>query len=1383
MTKTPQSFIKSVALEIHEDYDLNNSPYLLTNRDQAGPEKGIPFIGRTQHTAKFLQFLNSKTKKGVFLVTGYRGMGKTSFVNYCLREYRRKLREQANNVITVSLTIAQNSPKELDILRLMVSSIFDTYQKHIQEDPQWIDHEGRYKLKKQQIWIYLLIALPALLVAMPPLPLLYRLCALAFTLPALVHAFLMLRERIDLSQMYRNNKAYRRIAKLMDRCYNTLSEESADNLETNVPVINLKLSNSSDRKIKQYPIAGAKEIEYELQQFLKLAFEQDKLEFVFVFDELDKVETVVSGMDFYDDLEMPETDKSANAYERKIRDRKQAIINIIAGLKNFFTTAEARFIFIAGNEMFDASLADISDRESPISSIFTYVFNIESLLKEKDFVDGMGSTNELSLSAGIELYLKALLFNLTREELVAGKELNLYQMAGKKFEFTDDEEGKEQRAKVYFVLQNFVTYLTYRTNGSPKKLIREIQEFIKVAVEPEAKLGRPAEPFFSPVQTIVAKQAGALDRKPKRYLYFNYYNQYRIGFINYIYRPFLIRYGRSIKLYSDNLIISTSYLFDHLIKFHPFAFSMTYLEVVPEMLSSNKTPTLRSHIKKIIEYLGENHIREIEVGLFDYKFNSRFLNEITYLSKIFEQESAALNYTLDESYLVKLHVINKIKVLRFIYSKVPTDQQAGTQIFSIAHLNSTLGDLHFFDQQYNDAIVAYSDAIRPLSNRGMSSMNMQDFITLNRTRLKIGLCFEKMNSYEDALAQYSNTCMDAIRFMNHRIDTEDFLHIKKNHFLDDGPAQITGQPVATAHSKDDMLYHSASLSDLLQIILQGFLAQLFIQEKKSVAGISSIKLFMALGSYFQITEGFLSHARRNHIIKASALLHSGNLMYFKNTDVFTKLKPDYEQMLTASLFRNLNALEDKFGHLLNENKYALLSLYLYILGILETSSYGEPDDFINAKIDEIALQENIAFTLITYFSNQLFNNKQHYRSIRYNYIGNFLSAIGDNLLALYHHPVEPAKKFNKWQISKLFRVAELAARPEADRFLNGLENSKPDAFRLPDVMACYYLSAKYYLKQGRASMAAFQFTKILYLLRLVLDEGDAAATVDRFLEFLQDAIVTPIIELVGRQVDFTDRHMLQKGTNLAIDPKMVMNNMANHPETREAVLLFNFIRLKLGKGFTPDEHPSRWLIKPENSFATQHGRILDLSFYARYLEDKVFAVTLAYPECVCCIQTKSELNTEQLALDYLYSQLSVLQILDIYGNDYWMGGSYLAYIHLRVAKFLVILTRHPVLLKNTQDELAKLLGKGSYASLSASFHFAKAQKLYEEVVQLHYGGDAYRRIVDEMIYLEDDFNDNAYHFGAALDRYMITNEVFEARIRECKEKLMELGNFSANDFL
>lgn len=95
-------------------------------------------------------------------------------------------------------------------------------------------------------------------------------------------------------------------------------------------------------------------------------------------------------------------------------------------------------------------------------------------------------------------------------------------------------------------------------------------------------------------------------------LKFNINDQYKFGLITYLYRPFILTYSQFLKKYSDNVLVSTPYLMDHLIKFHPFAFSMQNLELLPEVVSVNRNPILRNFIEELVTFLNQNHIRETE---------------------------------------------------------------------------------------------------------------------------------------------------------------------------------------------------------------------------------------------------------------------------------------------------------------------------------------------------------------------------------------------------------------------------------------------------------------------------------------------------------------------------------------------------------------------------------------------------------------------------------------------------------------------------------------------------------------------------------------------------------------------------------------------------
>lgn len=121
-----RGFIKDIYLEL-PDYKYHHSPL-----DGEGDSNEIDdeiFIGRQKIKDKFLNILLEGKNNGAYLVTGYRGMGKTSFVQKTIQEYRRKVKESWDKDITtihqINVSFAQSDLKEIDILRQLTKAMID----------------------------------------------------------------------------------------------------------------------------------------------------------------------------------------------------------------------------------------------------------------------------------------------------------------------------------------------------------------------------------------------------------------------------------------------------------------------------------------------------------------------------------------------------------------------------------------------------------------------------------------------------------------------------------------------------------------------------------------------------------------------------------------------------------------------------------------------------------------------------------------------------------------------------------------------------------------------------------------------------------------------------------------------------------------------------------------------------------------------------------------------------------------------------------------------------------------------------------------------------------------------------------------------------------
>lgn len=1280
----PDTFIKNKAFALRSDFKFLNFPTDLKKKSNAD------FIGRKAQISTFLSFLNHSTK-GVYLVTGYRGMGKTSFVNHVVYNYRKKenLKQkepyvEKQKIIPIHLTISQNNPKESDVLKQVVSSINDSF--------------GSHKNKIYDILFAARYFFGFLLILVFGYKLFFDILGICrgkilfdyidyssivyFLMPLLfIHFFeVFLRNR---------NKAHNRIKDLTERCFAEVSHENGKTTQLNL--IKEFGFNFSNRKHKKYAIANTKEIEYELIQFLRSA-KKEGFEFIFIFDELDKIEIQHNSTNLNDDLETFEN-RNGMFQGNHMRNRKKIVLSIITGLKNFFTTADARFIFIAGREMFDASLADISDKQSPLSSIFTYTFHIETLLKET--LTNEDERNYFSLSVAIEEFLRKQLYY---------------------------SESKNDRT-----IQDFITYLIYRSSGSPKKMIHAFHEFVKHknTLENELNLN-----FLDINHTSIDVDY---------YLYFNSSEQYRLGFINSVYRPFIIQFGKSYKSFSENSVISIPYYFDHLFKFHPFAFSMSNLELIPDLISTNKTINLRDDIGKVINYLLKTHLRNTDIELFDYKFHSKTSNEIAYISKIFETEEAAFNFTLDESFPAKMILSEKIKEYRSIHSKFNTDpEKLNPQIFSIATLNSSLGDIYFFDQEYHDAVSCYSDAIRAINNLRVDKINFRDFIGLIRNKLKLGLCFEKIFSFEEALSFYSDSIQDIKRFYRHYKNQSGYF----NYYFET--------------NEYEKPFQNSSLNDLLQICVQAFLANLYIQEKMGLEGITTSRVKAELADFYRIVDFVSQHSGRNHMIIANSLLHQGKLLYYKNSFSFTKdtinnFINDYPDWCN-----NRSKTLQSFLSNYQQRRQPILALLTYIDGLDEVilsrtkkqnHSYQQLIFHDAKSLEELIYKYLEEVERILKSENEL----EAYTANHIRYMASFVSAIGDCLLGL-----KQSKKVNGITSSKtkrlfdnLFNVSLI----EANRDFKICLNAKSP---VTQALHCYYVAAQLYENYGQIGCALFEYQKIIQFLSHVLVFPYRTATCVRstFAEYLHDTIIVPSLSLYFSSIGQAHRHIIlkndPKNTNLSPDVVERIDQylstvyaLPNHQDIKEMLVYFKKLLYQIG---LVNSHANK-AIQP--TVSSQHLRVLELEYAARILEKK------------------GKKTTESDFIDYIYNRHSILRIFKIYGSDYIFGPSFNAHVHYKLAEYL---NGNSGLSENEaiRDRIKNLIGGNSYSAFDSDYHYRMAIDYYKTAIELHTAGQEYNRKMKELVYLEDDFNDSRYHFGAALERYYMIHNVFSDKISAIK---------------
>jgi len=753
------------------------------------------FVGREKVKERLKMLLvNTENASGAYLVAGYRGMGKTSLVERAIAESNDNIANQSKTFVKLDISLSQDNLRDQDVLRLMVRQLYSAWQE-----------------------------------IMPPI-------------------FV---------------EGYSNIARQMNLLINNLEynvkKASSGTVSKREPFLKKVFRDSIIDELTRSAFQP-KEIEKELIVILERINELREKDdgsfkipqFIFIVDELDKIEPHY----LYDHTRNAKDDDDVFGMN-KVRGRQEEIARLLASLKSFLNTAKAKFIFIGGREMYDAALADIADRESFYSSIFHDVIYVPSFFKDK-FTKRSGLTR---LTEGylckviipIE-YINAYVgIHLDKKEKVEEEWFDLKtvfhylvdvtnaQSKESEWKFGDSQineiEDVTKRNAIYktlFLLQNFVIYLTYRSNGTPKKLVSLIEAFITSVSEDRLKNALDTHIVF------LSPQMNSSGKKRQLFIRFSYNQQYEVGLTCNLYRPYAIIHSRYTKSLGDKLLYSTAYVFDYMLKFHPHAFSWRNLEMMPEIILINKDPNLRYYLEDVLKYLSGMYIRETVNSIFQYKFFNRAANEIKLLTKISEPASAAFNFTLDESLQVKSYYRRRLKQLQ-----ASNPGYTNTFIHSISFVQSILADLHYFDKEYDEAIIYHSDAIQVLRQHVQAHpdvLTKHQTIKYVRHKLLLGLCLEKIKAFDSAYSIYRGlilnipTLLDKVTNNDEAYhEDEDFSQILNEQKVDE-QASLSQKNIKRVYEGWDKPIRR------MQLFIRPHIALLDVIEKQRMDGITYANL-------------------------------------------------------------------------------------------------------------------------------------------------------------------------------------------------------------------------------------------------------------------------------------------------------------------------------------------------------------------------------------------------------------------------------------------------------------------------------------------------------------------------------------------------------------
>ncbi|GHA34130.1 hypothetical protein GCM10007103_14660 [Salinimicrobium marinum] len=1201
-------------------------------------------------------------------------------------------------------------------------------------------------------------------------------------------------------------------------------------------------SNSYKQNFKKLT---AKELEYELKNVLCLYknyrdnnFKQNYI--IFIVDELDKLEP-----------EFVET--KSNLTKSREEARKETILNLLGNLKSFVHTAEAKFIFIGGAEMYDASLADISDRESFYSSIFNEVFYVNSFFKD---YTGRRKTNitEMFSTYLMTIFLKEdgeIKENFLSDTSTSRIYREFYQKLPR-----DGENDSDKDLLLYHVNQ-FILYLTYRSNGSPKKL-RQLVDYniisstndLAIVQEDSCVIGFESKEVKGEIINLkenrpkkkkkVGESIPGLSKNentdkdvcysflrlmknpqtlkdellpPGNYLRLEYRHQYKVGLLTSIFLPYLIKNESYFKEYNDKNLYLSAFLMDHILKFHKSAFSWRQIEIMPDIIIGSKDPNLRDTLSSILSYLSVKHIRETTNSMYKYKFRSRTASELRYISKISEESAAAFNFTYDESQHLKLFFKRKLKekIESYRENKSFGDD---SYIHTLAFLNSTIADVHFYDEEYDSAIRYYSDAIQGL-NKLQNKSNHQK-ILYTRDRLLLSLCFEKSNRYESAYSILRSIILDSNKF------------------------RFAKEEVKNGAAWEDPYKR-------MQLFLRPHLALVSIIEKNRSDGltfsnlkrnISEFTNFMDLKCLFpevsfnesldhekMLKNGLIGDSKRIQTLLADYYQNVGSILFYKNRNFKSLFEWGAEGILHR--FLNIADFPHKFhsnfsmdkreieidGKVIDQKKkyfsldnvrkfygkersefyfpsfasffYYVISLNHLLFPYIENinSIFANDDEKFNSG-DQNQILEKLVFEDRT---SHILGGKQK------GLIALVLGQMADAVLScLGKITVKKRNLRNRRSYGlKEKNVQEWTRFFKEVSCIEGKQLLFNDFFSIQTVLYYNLLSYEFYRKADKYYDALFNLKKCIYIItshKEFQQLGDKHH-INLFTNWLFDEC-NEILKKTFLSTKENNKEFFRsiKGE------KFAHPDLFNSEDEEEVGLLrqrFDSFNLRSKSVATTD-----WDDHTKNPQVVNNifSRIQKLKFtsdihYKKYKEtiqkfDSDFQIAEITEDSD--IITFSGNGTE-IKCDYttfikiskliIFCYKNLFKTINTYGISYTMSYSYLANIYKNVVNWCPVAEkieeylRKPVQ-KSKKDKLhqdLRMIFEDNLLLFRKDANVEKAIENYEKAISVHSEGAEYKSMIRDMYMLEDDFNDNLTHFFAALERSLINVGIVETNLKRLNE--------------
>lgn len=651
------------------------------------------FVRPDIETDKLISLLENSQGASI-LITGYRGSGKTSFVNNALKELRKRPHKDSFTPIEINLSTTRNSRT------LCLSIIEELIRVNIQEKI----YKTLWNKLLQSTHITLLMLLNLvqyyILIYDVVMYLDYPVDNVLFSRiyeyikPYNFYSLLIITLLIVYPSfiIYFRRKISIELRNLLTRASAQIREErSIKGIIKYLPVI----SELTSSHIADYPMQDICQIQNGLKGICRKA-SKTKVKLVFVYDEVDKLTPLPT-----DATEQGEAQsKTSSAIQKEIFD-------LLSDMKSLLTESQAFHIFIAGKDFDDEWQKDRKSGEGLLESIFMQNIYLPSLLrrdlpKHHEFKDAQEAKNycdnileSYKKKTGMSFstffrsskYNKEKIFNFLMHMILShaigirqdcwayatGRLILPYfreEYLMKLFELgvvsCYEEEHKDTEVELtqrhISFLRSFLHYLTYKGKGMPRRIIEELYKFIQPDEDGGILSFSQAENwkvvFLGEMTWDIFRDQTTFRRVDDKGCVASFY------ILDYI-----LKYHRTNFCWSD--IENASFMVDKEIIFPSREFAhdfITLLEgkVIERVRPENKEyrilPRIRDKLGELYRQLGDEQL-ELRFTISD------FAAEFDRLQKIDE----SLSGTIEEQ---RLEVVGVQARLSDIYSLTDRKQQA-----------------------------------------------------------------------------------------------------------------------------------------------------------------------------------------------------------------------------------------------------------------------------------------------------------------------------------------------------------------------------------------------------------------------------------------------------------------------------------------------------------------------------------------------------------------------------------------------------------------------------------------------------------------------------------------------------------------------------------